>query len=293
MKLTDQEHLNPLPLEALLVRTRVWRRDVDRRQGLLPAAELQSRIAWIHARLDQGSGARLSPYFDYLACVWLCRMLRYPLAGETIPVSLLNPPALAPGITRLVTSPRPGGDLVADLEKLLLPDTPWIAGVQDAWSGRGPGGVEEHLMTGVLQEGLRSSWRPVRALMERLVLIRSLITVIRYWRWQVTLPPELPLLSTEDREKLIRCWSTGERSRLVRFVREKTGDQIQVDTPLLTEQQMLGGVTRMLARFGRDLLSPAVVLDYLWRLQRAIARRVLMDAQSPDQGRLLEEGGAW
>lgn len=280
---------NPeFPVEALLARVRARRSRVIAGEESDPGTS----VDWLYARLEPPARRLLRPYLELLATRWLCQVLRHRLAGDPLPPTLQRAPLLDPELLRVAASAETGSDLVLHIERKLMVVAPWSEGLTETFLRQGPGGVEQHLEIGCLAFGIRQArHRSVRHLLRQLLDIRNLLSVMRFWRWQVQNRPELGEGGMIPARKLIRIWRNANESALVRSARHLGALSLSVQDPRLAERELLQGVTRQLENERHNPLGIGVILEYLWQLQLAAIRRRLQQMPTGEIDRLQTEGG--
>lgn len=291
MKLLTPTAPAELPEEALLARLRCRRAAIDLKVessvSELPAADL---VFWVYRRLNHRLRKRLEPFLELLAMRSLVLGLRYALAGEAAPAAVLNNALLAGPLKRLVMSVEESEVTVARLEAALISDYPFVAGLLSTYRGQGPGGVERQLGDGILQHGLaRSAHDTLRETLRYLIDMRNCLMINKLWRWQVSLAPPLTAGGTIATDRLQRIWASRDSDRLARLTARRAGEPLASADTVKTEQCLLGGLTRLLRRAGRDPLGLAVVIEYLWLAQLAVHNQLLRQALAADRSELLEE----
>ncbi len=296
MKLLAPTPPAELPAEALLarVRSRRARLGSDLTAEPEPGTEadkaLQDVLDWVYLRLDKRLRSQLRPYLQVLAMRLFELGLRYRMADEPLPDSLLQSRFLNPGLLDLLGSPADPLTLVTRVEAALVPDCPYAAGLGRAFRRQGPGAVETRLNNGVLQQSLAESRAGiVRTLIRCLIDTRNLLAVLRYWRWQTRIAPELVPGGTVSPEKLTRVWADEDRPRCRQLIQQVAKLPITTDQPREVERLLIRGLSRRLRRAGREPLGVAVILDYLWRQQLMACNRVLQRVVGQEQQELLTE----
>ena len=289
MQLLTPTHPSELPAEALLARLRC------RRAAIILAAEQESTpaadvIAWVYLRLNRRLRKGLTPFLDLLAMRTLTLGLRYSLAGETPPATLLGNSLLAEPLQQLVTMPKESEARIAQLEAALVNDYPFAVGLTAHYQNQGPGGVEQQLAAGILRQGLnRSGSGILEAALRYLVDMRNCLMINKLWRWQVSQAPPLTDGGMLAITGLQRVWAGHDSERLARLARRRAGEPMLAREPIGMEQCLLRGLTRLLRRSGRDPLGLGVIIEYLWLAQLAVHNQLLQQALGVDRRELLEE----
>lgn len=291
MKLLTPTQPAELPKEALLARLRCRRAAIDLRAANhateAPPADV---VLWVYRRLNRRLRTRLEPFLDLLAMRSLILALRYTLAGETPPATVLNPSLLAGPLKRLVTMTEESEAAIAQLEAVLAKDYPFVAGLTATYRRQGPGGVEQQLADGILQHGLaRTDNDLLKATLRYLVDMRNCLMINKLWRWQVSKTPPLTPGGRYATSSLQRIWANHDSDRLARLVTRLTGKPLTSTDVVCMEQCLLSGLTRFLRLAGRDPLGLAVIIEYLWLAQLAVHNQVLRQALAADREELLEE----
>lgn len=288
MKLLMPTSPAELPEEALLARLRCRRAAIDLAGGTGPP--VADAPLWVYRRLNRRLRQRLEPILEQLALRSLILALRYALAGESPPAAVLSSSLLAEPLQRLTRAPGGGEGIVERLETALASDYPFCSGLRATYLNQGPGGVEQRLVTGFLQQGLaRTATAGVRSMLRYLVDMRNCLMIHKLWRWQISLTPPLVTGGTIATASLQRIWATQDSARLAGLLTRLTGEPVSSSKTVAVEQSLLRGITRLLRRVGREPLGPGVIIEYLWRAQLSLHNQLLRQTLAAEQGDLLEE----
>ena len=295
MKLLIPTRPSELPEEALLARLRCRRAAIDLAADHVTETPAADALYWVYQRLNSRLRKRLEPFLDLLAMRNLVLALRYSLAGEPPPATLMNNSLLAEPLKRLTTATEDAETTVAQLEALLTRDYPFVAGLAATYRNQGPGGIEQQLTSGILQHGLTRSGNNIlsdnilKGTLCYLIDMRNLLMINKLWRWQVNQAPPLTAGGTTETTSLQRIWAAHDSDRLSKLTSHLAGEPIVSTETRGMEQCLLNGLTRLLRRAGRDPLGLAVVIEYLWRAQLAVHNQVLWKSLALDREELLEE----
>ncbi len=278
-----------LPTDALLARLRCRRAAIDLASDRTTEAPPGEVITWVYRRLNRQLRKRLGPFLDLLAMRNLVLALRYLLAEQDPPVSLLQNTLLAKPLQELIMAPDAETTIVR-LESALVKDYPFVDGLAITWRSHGPGGVEQQLASGILQHGLdRSGKGIVSRTLSYLVDMRNCLVIKKYWRWQVNQAPQLTAGGSISVERLTRVWAIRDEDRLATLVTKLGGLPARNLEAVNLEQGLINGLTRLLREAGRDPLGVAVVIEYLWKTQLAAHNRLLRNILADGRQELLEE----
>lgn len=278
-----------LPTDALLARLRSRRAAIDLAAGREAEASPGEIIDWVYRRLNKTLRKRLGPFLDLLAMRNLVLALRYLLAEEDPPASILQNTLLAKPLQELMMAPD-AETTVARLEAALVTDYPFVNGLTATWRSHGPGGVEQQLASGILQHGLsRSGKGIVSRTLSYLIDMRNCLIVKKYWRWQVIQTPQLTTGGAISVHHLIRIWTARDEERLAAIVTKLGGISARNLEAVNMEQGLINGLTHLLRKAGRDPLGLAVVIEYLWKIQLSVHNRLLRNLLADDRDELLEE----
>ncbi len=295
MKLLTPTRPAELPTEALLARLRCRRaailEDLDHVAAdyatETPATDVAS---WVYKRLNNRLRKRLAPFLGLLAMRNLILALRYTLAGEAPPATLLNNSLLAEPLQRLVTTTEETETTIAQLETALTGDYPFAVGLTATYRNQGPGGVEQQLADGILQHGLvRTRNDILKGVLRYLVDMRNCLMINKLWRWQVNQAPPLATGGMLTTTSLQRVWAEHDSDRFTRLVSRLAGEPLTSTEAIGMEQSLLKGLSRLLRRSGRDPLGLTVIIEYLWLAQLAIHNQLLRQTLALDREELLEE----
>ncbi len=288
MLLQPQPEFAP-PLDFLLARVRYRRALIDVTGGQDPwpgqSSEegLQRALQWLFQRLPVASYRQLQPYFELLSGRSLVMALRLHRAEtEDALRRLLQQSLLQRDIRDLFLQTEAPDKLVLRLEAALAPEYPELRGLMAIYTDQGPGGVEEQIAAGLLRRArLKARTAALQALVARLVDLRNILSVGKYWRWQVAQEPPLAKGGRVAPERLRRLWSVRDEAGLAQLVvrlARQPGPLPQDARDM--ELCLLRGVTAEMRRFGKDPLGPGFLLDYLWRCQVAARNRALTSRQA-------------
>lgn len=289
MKLLYATKPSELPTDALLARLRGRRAEINLSSDMVDT-QVITPSSWVYQRLNRRLRKRLSPFLDLLATRNLTLALRYVLAGDPPATSLINDSLLNRPLLKLLTSNREPDVIVCQLEAMLVDDYPYVYGLSQTYRSQGPGGVEQQLTEGALQQGVTAAGDPLlERVLRYLVDLRNLLTINKLWNWQVRQAPALIAGGSISPPSLKRVWSAKDFERLTRLVTRRSGFPQAETTTVKMEQLLLKGMMRMLRRAGRDPLGLAVIIEYLWLTQLAQHNLILRQALSPDREELLQE----
>ena len=279
-----------LPAEALLARLRCRRAAIDLAADQSAQTSPADIVNWVYRRLNRRLRNRLTPFLDLLAMRDLVLSLRYTLAGELPPSTVLRSSLLAAPLLRLTATGDDAEKTVAQLEAALAGDYPFVSGLLSSYRRQGPGGIEQQLSEGILQHGLaHPGSRFLTGALRYLVDMRNCLAIHKLWRWQVSLAPPLVAGGTIATSRLRHIWATRDGDRLVRLVLHLTGEPCRAGKTMAMEQCLLKGMTRLMRQAGRDPLGLGVIIDYLWRAQLVTHNQVLRQTLAVDREELLGE----
>lgn len=278
-----------LPTDALLARLRCRRAAIDlAAQKDLDAAPGET-VAWVYRHLNKQLRKRLGPFLELLAMRNLILALRYLLAEQPLPATLLQHALLAAPLQELIMAPA-AETTVARLEKALAGSYPFVNGLTTTWRSQGPGGVEQQLASGILEYGLdRSGKGIVNRTLRYMIDMRNCLVVKKFWRWQVIQAPQLTPGGSISVESLTRIWAGRDDDRLAVQVKQLGGGHAGSLQAVNLERTLINGLTRLLRHAGRDPLSLAVIIEYLWKSQLAAHNQMLRKTLAEDRQELFEE----
>ena len=295
MKLLTPTRPAELPEEALLARLRCRRAAIDLAAEHATEAPAADVLYWVYQRLNGRLRKRLEPFLDLLTMRSLILALRYSLAGEQPPATVLSNALLAEPLKRLFTTTEDAEATIAKLEAALTRDYPFVARLATTYRNQGPGGVEQQLADGILQHALARSGNArvdngiLNGTLRYLIDMRNFLMINKLWQWQVKRAPLLTAGGRIETTSLQRIWATHDSDRLTRLTTRLAGEPLLSAKAVDMEQCLLSGLTRLLRRAGRDPLGLAVVIEYLWRAQLAAHNQLLRQTLVPDREELLEE----
>lgn len=279
----------PPPLDFVLARVRYRRAMVDVTgeqeswPGQLTEKGLQMALRWLYCRLPARSYQQLRPYFELLGGRSLVMALRLHRAeAEESLRRLLQQSLLHPDVAVLFHQTQTSEQMVSRLEAALTPEYAELQELTATYAEQGPGGVEEQIAAGLLQRAcLQARATPLQALVARLIDLRNVLSVGKYWRWQVSREPPLIDGGTVALARLRRFWSSRDEAGLAQLVsRQARRSEVLSHDVRSMETCLLQGVTNEMQQFGKDPLGTGVLLDYLWRCQVAARNRALSRLQA-------------
>ncbi len=197
---------------------------------------------------------------------------------------------LAETLQKLLAVTVDAKTLVSRLEAALVNDYPFVAGLAQTYHDQGPGGVEQQLANGLLQHALQQSGVGIIGVTIRyLIDMRNLLTIRKFWQWQVAQMPTLTTGGSITPEQLRRIWSSFDDDRLITLAARLAGETGQFEKAVQMEQGLINGLSRILRRASREPLSNAVIVDYLWRSQVEVHNRLLRRIMPTERQELLQE----
>ncbi|MDH3998914.1 MAG: V-type ATPase subunit, partial [Desulfuromonadales bacterium] len=256
-----------LPEEALLARLRSRRATLGEMQttdGDRVSADVST---WLYRHLNRRLRRQLAPLFELQAMRSLTLALRYRFGGEQPPQAILQGSLLAMPLQQALAAKEPAQATIARLEAAMAARYPFARGLSETERRQGPGGCEQQLVAGLLQQGRRSAAPVVAQSLSYMIDMRNCLSVQKLWRWRLDLAPPLIDGGGIDLKRLQRIAAQQDHERFAMLVASLTGSEAASDKPLRLEQHLLNGLTRQLKRWGRDPLGLGVVIDYLWRAQ--------------------------
>jgi hypothetical protein len=281
------------PAEALLARLRgrravLGRGDLNQEQADSPEQVFLRELTWVYRHLETKFRRTMQAYFEIVAMRQVNQALRYRLNGEPAPQAFLRMELLDRSLRQTFSVDQDPLELVNHLERSW---SAWqfVSGLSRQYLEQGPGGVEQQLSCGILAQGLQDSKGVVRWFVMALIDLRNILAVLKYWRWQAKLAPQLLAGGNVSISKLKRIWRAQDRQQLGSVVGKVAGGTVAGSEPRQVERIMLAGIGRQLHRYGRDPLSVAVVIDYLWRRHVAAQNQQLRLLIGRDQQELLLE----
>lgn len=241
-----------------------------------PRQALRAEYQWVYEQLNRATRQKLLPLFEYFELRTLVIALRYLAAEEhAAKRAQLQLSLLEPQLQKLLLASEQMTTVVSALERLLAADYPFFAGLAETYLRQGPGGLEQALLGGCLQQGVKHSRsRQVRALLVYLLDMRNLLAVYKHLHWQVLSRP--PLLSGGELAPALleNLFGAGDLSGLLTLMAKRAGQTGNPET-VGVEDFLLQGLSLRLQREGRDPLQLGLLLDYLWRCQLAARNRGL------------------
>ena len=278
-----------LPTDALLARLRYRRSAID----LAAKKDLEAapgEIAdWVYRRLNKQLRNRLRPFLDLLAMRNLIVALRYLLAEQALPASVMQNALLAVPLQELMMSPD-AETTVIRLESALEKSYPFVSGLTATWRSQGPGGVEQQLASGILEHGLNRSGKGiVNKTLGYMIDMRNCLVVRKFWHWQVSQAPQLTPGGKLSVQSLARVWAAHDEERLAVQVKQLAGVSAGSLAVVNMEHVLINGLTRLLRQSGRDPLGLAVIIEYLWKSQLAAHNQMLRKTLAEDREELFEE----
>ena len=249
---------------------RSWRGPADPRQAL------RAEYVWIYRQLDRRLRRKILPFFEYVELRSLVIALRYLAAGEQAALQRqLDFSLLDQQLQSLLLGAERVAPVTSALERLLAAEYPFFVGLAEIYLRQGPGGLEQALLGGCLQQAVgRCRGRLLHQLMSYLRDMRNLLAVYKHLHWQVPSAPPLLAGGELDLSRCEKICATGDLAGLLELMKKFAGQPGNPEA-VGVEAFLMQGLTNRLRRAGRDPLQPGLVLDYLWRCQLAARNRGL------------------
>lgn len=280
------------PSDYLFARIRCRRAALDisgRSQVAGPAEphqKLKAEHAWVYTQLNQRLRLCLRPYFEYGELRNMVIALRYLAAGNR---TTLRPhlqfSLLHLQLRKILLNTAQVMPVIRLLERLLADTYPFFNGLTEHYLRQGPGGLEQALLGGCLQQAAAHNRCPaLQAVLTYLLDMRNLLGLYKHLHWQLPSPP--PLL-TGGELGVARCekvWSARDMDKLLDLVRKRAANSGNPEA-VGVEDFLFQGLTQRLRAVGQDPLQAGLILDFLWRCQLATRNRglLLADAHLPQQ----------
>ena len=258
-----------------------------------PHRALKAEHAWIYAQLNRGLRRKLLPFFEYTELGTLIIALRHLSAGDPVAMEAqLQFSLLHPQLRKFLMSTAKITPLIRQLENLLSKNNPFLNGLTEHYLRQGPGGLEQALLGGFLQQAAaQSRCQPLREMLHYLLDMRNLLALYKHLHWKVPTPPpllrggKLPPPITE------KIWATQDMARLLELIQKRAGQKGDPEAPGV-EDFLFAGLTRQMYRAGRNPLQAGLILDYLWRCRLASRKRGVHLQKTPAPPEAELAGGA-
>lgn len=227
---------------------------------------LRDEYHWVYTRLNRRLHDQLLPVFEYEELRTVILALRYLAAGDRSALQeVLSGSLLNRSLCRVLTDAPRVATAVAALERLLADVNPFCQGLTEVYLKQGPGGLEQAMNSGYLQQAVgKAGSQVVKMYFRYLVDLRNLLALFKHLHWQLPLPPPLIEGGEIDLSKFNRIWS-GQNlagvSELTRVLTGLDGDPFKAGI----EETLCRGLEGRLRWAGRDPLQIGVLLDHLWR----------------------------
>lgn len=252
LEVSPREHLASLPRYAKTEATPegVWRR-------------LLLEFRWVYSAMDQLLRERLSPFFAYaeLRTIFIC--LRFIERKDLAKVQeLLSASLLSERVQGILTGSSHAASAIDRLGYRFLSISKVFGRLRKIFDEKGLQGFEEHLTDRYLEYSVTSKIDgTVRDLFLRIIDARNLLTLEKYLRFKGASPPPFIRGGRIGRTGFEEILEKGDRQALDSLARRLTG----VETSEIMEHSLYRWITGILRKAGREPLSTALVLDYLWR----------------------------
>ena len=286
MQLLTTTKAYELPTDTLLARLRYQRSLVDLNSDLETKKSFEQSVLWVYQHLNPYLHKNLDPFFELIAMRQLVLILRYRFAGEFPPEWFLRDVLVAKKLVEVSRHIAQTDLLVLKLESLLKEHYPFTEHLFKSYNNQGPGAVEQQLSRGILSHGHRKARNQLMLhIFQYFIDLRNVLTIIKFWRWQVTKNPDFIPGGKIPVFNLTRVWLKQDHQMLVRLVKQQVTIPISEPESRKVEQDFFQGITRFLYRSGKDPLGLGVIIDYLWRLKIATHNRALkrLMVESPDE----------
>lgn len=282
MKLLHEMKFEGFPCDYLYARIRCRRAALDLSghgswgESGDPHTTLRSEYAWIYAQMDRRLRCLLLSVFEYFELRTLVIALRYMAAGDRSAMDKqLQLSLLHPQILKLLRESKRVAVVTAGLERLLAEEQPYFRRLAEIYLHQGPGGLEQALVGGCLQQGITCSHSgQVKSFLLYLLDMRNLLALYKHLHWQVPVDPPLLTGGTLDIPDYEKIWAERDLAGLLVLMGKRAGLKGHPEADGV-EEFMLRGLTTNLRRKGQEPLQLGLVLDYLWRCQLTARNRGL------------------
>ncbi|WP_298035761.1 hypothetical protein [uncultured Desulfuromonas sp.] len=251
----------------------------------------QRELCWLAAQMNRSLQKAFVPVFEYLELRTVILCLRNKQGREDGTVrDLLRQSLLDRRVKRMLTESRDAHAAARALETLLLCYDPLFKGLAAGYAQEGLRSFEERLSGGFLVLRAGQKLHPaVAAFFRYLVDIRNLLSLYKHLRWKLREAPPVLAGGKIQRGLLVQVWKGGDPSGLGPLLERLTGSRPELTASGL-EGALLGGLSDLLRRQGRDPLQAGVLLDYLWRSYVQARNRSLLQRMGDSfEGDLAEE----
>lgn len=233
-----------------------------------PQVANRAEYVWLYTQMNRRSRHLLLPVFEYFELRVLVIGLRYLAAGDCAAmIGQLRSGLLHPQVFRLLQKESRIAEALAGLERLLATEQPYFHGLAEIYLQQGPGGVEQSLIGGCLQQGsiCRRS-RQVREFLRYLLDMRNLLALYKHLYWQVPVSPPLLTGGTLDLSVFEKIWKKKDLAGLLIVMGQRADIKGHPEAEGV-EEFLFRGLSASLKRQGRKPLQLGLILDYLWRCQ--------------------------
>lgn len=253
-----------------------------------PRQALLAEYRWLYRQTNQRMRRKLRPVFEYFELRLLVVALRYLAAGDrTAVVQQLQQSLFHPRLRNIVQQAEQPVAAIRQLERLLGDQNPVFQGLAEIYLRQGPGGLEQALIGGSLQQAVKDSGdKQVRGFLRYLLDMRNLQALHKHLHWQVPSAPPLLTGGTIELAVYEKIWAGQDLDGLLILLQKFT--RLPENPEENIEDYLLQGLTKHLRQCGREPLQIGQVLDYLWRCQQATRLQGLQ--QSAESARTTESG---
>ena len=233
-----------------------------------PHQALRAEYRWVYHQMGQRLRRKFLPIFEYFELRLLVVALRYLAAGERAAVTAqLRQSLFAGKLCEIIETSEQINSAIEHLEKSFGTAYPAFKNVHKAYLRQGPGGMEQALIGGYLQDAVqRTRNLEVKQFLRYLLDMRNLQALQKHLQWQVPFAPPLLVGGTVEPAVLEKLWGSQDLNPLLELMQKFTR-QATRPKPENTEDYLLQGLTIRCQREGREPLQLGVVIDYLWRCQ--------------------------
>lgn len=228
---------------------------------------LMREYRWVYFQMNRELREIFYPFFLYaeLRTVFAClRRLKDKKAGAL--ENLLDHSLLSDAVKKVLLVNDDLKHAVAGLERIFLSLSPAFAGLTAILETGGLRGVEQRLTERFLAEAAALTPHPVmKTFFSRLIDARNILGIAKFQRFELKTAPSPIPGGTITGARLRDAARTENLASLEALVNEAAGVRAERPDPPQVERALYQGMTRWLKRAGRDPLSAAPILDYLWR----------------------------
>lgn len=227
---------------------------------------LVKEYRWMYSQMNARLRSMFSLFFVYTELRTIFIRLRHIKAGRSEAAEgLLSISLLSQEIKSVLRNARNIQEAAEKIEKSFAAMADSFAGLAQAMSDGGLKDFEQQLANTYLEYASAAAPHTlIKDFFERIINARNIISLYKCLRMNKAAVPVFISGGTIPKSVFQEILNMNDISRLISIVKEEAGIKTSETGPNI-ETLLYRGITRRMRKAGREPLSFAVILDYLWR----------------------------